>query len=74
MLGLVVGLASMVMAGELPRFDRLWNYDDPAGTEAKFREILPEAAGDAESGTPQRARWFIGKCGIFISAASDCIK
>lgn len=22
-------------------FDTLWNYDDPAGTEAKFRELLP---------------------------------
>lgn len=24
-------------------FDKLWNYDDPAGTEAKFRELLPRA-------------------------------
>ncbi|NOS83910.1 MAG: tetratricopeptide repeat protein [Ignavibacteria bacterium] len=24
-------------------FDKLWNYDDPAGTEAKFRELLPKA-------------------------------
>src|SRR5262245_47915519 len=27
----------------LPAFDDLWNYDDPAGTEAKFRELLPTA-------------------------------
>ncbi|MBZ0268825.1 tetratricopeptide repeat protein, partial [bacterium] len=29
-------------------FDDLWDYDDPAGTEAKFRELRPEleAAGD----------------------------
>jgi tetratricopeptide (TPR) repeat protein len=33
---------------QLPEFDSLWNYDDPAGTEAKFRELLPgaQAAGD----------------------------
>jgi tetratricopeptide (TPR) repeat protein len=24
-------------------FDRLWNYGDPKGTEAKFRELLPAA-------------------------------
>jgi len=24
-------------------FDALWNYDDPAGTEQKFRALLPEA-------------------------------
>lgn len=33
----------------LPEFDSLWNYDDPAGTEAKFHELLPKAreSGDA---------------------------
>jgi hypothetical protein len=33
---------------QLPEFDSLWNYDDPAGTESKFRELLPraKAAGD----------------------------
>ena len=36
------------MSPQLPEFDSLWNYDDPAGTEAKFRELLPgaQAAGD----------------------------
>ena len=29
--------------GPLPGFDKLWNYSDPAATEAKFREILPRA-------------------------------
>lgn len=24
-------------------FDKLWDYNDPAGTEAKFRELLPKA-------------------------------
>ena len=28
---------------ELPDFDSFWNYDDPAGTEARFRELLPKA-------------------------------
>ena len=33
----------------LPDFDALWNYDDPAGTEMQFRELLPaaEASGDS---------------------------
>lgn len=32
----------------LPNFDSLWNYGNPAETEKKFREILPQAesAGD----------------------------
>jgi tetratricopeptide (TPR) repeat protein len=33
---------------DLQAFDRVWDYDDPAGTEARFRALLPvaEAAGD----------------------------
>jgi tetratricopeptide (TPR) repeat protein len=27
----------------LPDFDALWDYNDPAGTEVKFRELLPKA-------------------------------
>jgi tetratricopeptide (TPR) repeat protein len=27
----------------LPDFDSWWDYNDPAGTEAKFRELLPKA-------------------------------
>jgi len=34
-----------------PDFDALWNYGDPAGTEAKFRELLPVEA------TPGNAEW-----------------
>jgi tetratricopeptide (TPR) repeat protein len=39
------------MAGILPamaEFDKLWNYQDPGGTEATFRALLPaaEAGGD----------------------------
>ena len=28
---------------DLPDFDALWDYNDPAATEAKFRELLPTA-------------------------------
>jgi len=31
-------------------FDSLWNYDNPAETEAKFREILPEAKNSGDIG------------------------
>lgn len=30
-----------------PTFDKLWNFQDPAGTEAKFRELLPTIDGAA---------------------------
>ncbi len=35
-------------AAPLPDFDALWNYQDPAATEAVFRDLLPpaQAAGD----------------------------
>ncbi len=39
---LLIG-ATLVTAEELPDFDKLWNYGDPAGTEEKFRAILPRA-------------------------------
>ena len=38
------------MSPQLPEFDSLWNYDDPAGTEAKFRELLPRAQAAGDSG------------------------
>lgn len=31
------------MPNDLPLIDSLWNYNDPEGTEKKFREILPHA-------------------------------
>ena len=31
-------------------FDSLWNYDNPAETEAKFREILPDAKNSGDIG------------------------
>jgi tetratricopeptide (TPR) repeat protein len=37
-------------AGNLPDFDKLWNWSDPSATEAKFRAILPgaEVSGNAD--------------------------
>lgn len=40
---LLVG-AWMALAEELPDFDTLWNFQDPAATETKFRELLPREA------------------------------
>ena len=31
------------LAGKLPDFDSLWDYDHPDVTERKFRELLPAA-------------------------------
>lgn len=42
-------LARAGSGGEaLPDFDGMWDYDDPAGTEAAFRKLVPaaEASGD----------------------------
>lgn len=30
-------------ASNLPDFDKLWNFGDPAGTKKKFKEIVPTA-------------------------------
>lgn len=45
----LAAIADMPPSESLPNFDALWDYNDPAGTEAKFRELLPqgEAAKDA---------------------------
>ena len=32
-------------------FDKLWNYRDPAATEAKFREVLAEASPEKDLST-----------------------
>lgn len=32
----------------LPPFDDLWNYDDPSGTEAQFRRLLPQARASGD--------------------------
>ena len=31
------------MSKPAPEFDALWNFDDPAGTETRFREMLSKA-------------------------------
>ena len=46
---LCVLLAGVAMAEELPDFNKLWTFQDPAETEKKFRELLPRAR---ESGNP----------------------
>ena len=38
------------MGDELPQIDTLWNYGDPAGTEAKFRALLPRAQTSGHTG------------------------
>lgn len=35
---------------ELPSIDSLWNFDDPAGTESKFRELLPRVRESRDGG------------------------
>lgn len=39
-------------SSDLPSLDSLWNFNDPAGTEARFRELLPRAR---ESSDPSYA-------------------
>jgi len=34
----------------LPVFDNWWNYNDPAGTESKFRDLLPQAESSGDVG------------------------
>ena len=38
------------MITNLPNFDALWNYGDPAGTEAKFTALLPQAHASGDAG------------------------
>jgi len=35
-------------AKPLPEFDALWDYNDPGGTESKFRELIPVAKGSGD--------------------------
>ena len=37
-------------SSELPPFDALWNFDDPAGTETRFRELLAKAKESSDPG------------------------
>ncbi|MCP3918119.1 MAG: tetratricopeptide repeat protein [bacterium] len=48
--GFLLLLAAACATTEPMNFDELWNYSDPAATEAAFRAALPEveAAGDAD--------------------------
>ena len=37
-------------SSELPSFDALWNFDDPAGTEIRFRELLAKTKESSDPG------------------------
>lgn len=41
----LVAVANPARADDLPDFDTLWDFADVAGTEAKFRTLLPRAEG-----------------------------
>src|SRR5688500_531281 len=45
---ILIILTVLMRQGDLPDFDKLWDYNDPAATEQKFRALLPqaEASGD----------------------------
>ncbi len=50
---LILGVCAFMntaIAGQKPEFDSLWNYDNPAETEAKFRELLPGARRSGDTG------------------------
>ncbi|MCB0725775.1 MAG: tetratricopeptide repeat protein [Ignavibacteriae bacterium] len=38
----------LIMSDGLPFIDSLWDYNDPAGTEKKFKELLPEAEASGD--------------------------
>src|SRR4029453_11412829 len=44
------GTVSESRPSDLTSFDALWNYNDPAGTEARFRELLPRARESSNPG------------------------
>lgn len=45
---IILILNFLLMSDGLPFIDSLWDYNDPAGTEEKFREILPEAEASGD--------------------------
>lgn len=47
---------------ELANFDKLWNYGQPAETEAKFRELLPAAEKLPDSGLKLELLTQIARC------------
>ncbi len=44
----MVHMSAKQAVSSLPDFDSLWDYDHPAETEAKFREILPVAVASKD--------------------------
>jgi tetratricopeptide (TPR) repeat protein len=49
-LAVVAAVAGPARADGLPDFDALWDFADPAGTEAKFRALLPQAEAAKDAG------------------------
>jgi len=45
----IITSTAMAQTDTLPNFDKLWNFGDPAATEAKFRELVPQAAASGDS-------------------------
>src|SRR5947209_14337771 len=43
-------------------FEALWNYQDPAGTEAAFRELLPAAGERGDAGYLAELLTQIARC------------
>src|SRR5688572_14951557 len=46
----LAALATPARAEGLPDFDALWDFADPAATEAKFRALLPQAEAAKDPG------------------------
>jgi len=42
--------SSKMPESTLPDFDKLWNYSDPAGTEAQYRAVFDDVQGNADDG------------------------
>jgi tetratricopeptide (TPR) repeat protein len=47
-LSFLLTCTAMAQTDTLPNFDKLWNFGDPAATELKFREILPQAVASGD--------------------------
>jgi tetratricopeptide (TPR) repeat protein len=47
-LSILMGV-NMSQSQELPDFNELWDFNDPAATEVKFRELLPQAESSGDT-------------------------
>lgn len=44
----LLSIILLIMSNDLPFIDSLWDYNDPAATEQKFLEILPQAESSGD--------------------------